>query len=242
MKFNKKYYSANFNERNKFSKINLIIIHYTAISETLDSIKYLRDKKNKVSCHYLISREGEIFQLVNLEKRAWHAGKSFWRGTRDINSSSIGIELVNSGLVNDYEDFDKKQILSLKKLLSYLKKLYKINDIGILGHSDIAPYRKLDPGKKFPWHLFSDYEIPKNLTKKNKFIRDLKEIQVLDFLLLLHYIGYDIRDALYNKNARIKLIKAFQSRFQQKCVNGKANIETLEIANNYHRMLTEIKN
>ena len=122
------------------------------------AIKRLQSRVAKVSCHYLISKKGKIYQLVKDKDVAWHAGKSRWKNDINLNSKSIGIELVNKGR----EDYPSVQIKTLLKLLSVLKKKYKINSNFVLGHEDIAPKRKIDPGPKFPWiELYN-----KNLSKK----------------------------------------------------------------------------
>ena len=121
MKFINKYKSANFNLRKKGHKIKYIILHYTAIKSDYKAIQHLICKKNKVSSHFLINKKGKIFSLVNIKKRAWHAGKSFWQGDNDINSNSIGIELDNTGHYINFERYTKKQVDSIK-LLKFLKR------------------------------------------------------------------------------------------------------------------------
>ena len=115
------------------------------------SIKRLKNPKFQVSCHYLINRKGKIFQMVKDENIAWHAGKSKWKKYNNLNPFSLGIELVNKGHRFGYQNFSKKHIRSLIKLCKNLKKKYKIPKENFLGHSDIAPLRKIDPGEKFPW-------------------------------------------------------------------------------------------
>ena len=159
MKFINKYKSVNFNVRKKGHKIKYIILHYTAIKSDYMAIKHLIDKKNEVSSHFLINKKGKIFSLVDIKKRACHAGQAFWKGDRDINSNSIGIELDNTGHYINFERYTKNQIDSLIKLLNFLKKKYKIDNINFLGHSDISPYRKNDPGEKFPWKKLSKHNL-----------------------------------------------------------------------------------
>ena len=139
-------------------RIKYIIIHYTGMKNQTVAIKRLQSKVAKVSCHYLISKKGKIYQLVEDQNIAWHAGKSRWENDVNLNSKSIGIELVNKG----DENYPKKQIESLIKILKRLKKKYKIKAKYILGHEDISPRRKKDPGPKFPWNkLYNN-----NLSKK----------------------------------------------------------------------------
>ncbi len=138
--------SPNFGLRSEGTDIEFIILHYTAMS-TEKSLERLCDPVHEVSCHYLIDPSGICYQLVDDRKRAWHAGKSYWRGYVDLNSRSLGIELVNSG----NENYPEAQMISLIRLLKYLIDSFKLNPKNVLGHSDIAPSRKLDPGKWFNW-------------------------------------------------------------------------------------------
>ena len=145
-----KYPSSNYGLRRIDTEIEFIILHYTAMS-TEKSLERLCDPVHEVSCHYLIDPSGVCYQLVDNNKRAWHAGKSYWRGYHDLNSRSLGIELVNSG----NEDYPEAQMKSLIKLLQHLIESLALNPKNILGHSDIAPTRKLDPGKWFNWQKLS---------------------------------------------------------------------------------------
>ena len=147
MKF-KKIYSPNFDQflnRN----IKYIIIHYTGMKNQKVAIKRLQSKVAKVSAHYLISKRGTIYQMVEDQNVAWHAGKSRWEKDVNLNSKSIGIEIVNNG----NEIFPNNQIKKLADLLKFLKKKYKIKKKYVLGHSHIAPKRKIDPGPMFPWNF-----------------------------------------------------------------------------------------
>ena len=145
-----KYPSSNYGLRRADTEIEFIILHYTAMS-TEKSLERLCDPVHEVSCHYLIDPSGVCYQLVDNNKRAWHAGKSYWRGYHDLNSRSLGIELVNSG----NEEYPEAQMKSLIKLLQHLIESLALNPKNILGHSDIAPARKLDPGKWFNWQKLS---------------------------------------------------------------------------------------
>ena len=220
MKYITKYKSPNYNSRNK-SKIKLIIIHYTALRNTKEAITYLCTKEKKVSAHYLISQNGIIYNLVNEKFRAWHAGQSFWQDIVDINSFSIGIELdYNPNGINN--KFSSKMMSSLKKLILKIKNKYKINKKNILAHSDIAPFRKKDPGKYFPWKLLEKEKIVsnfQNITKNdtkiiedwfNKYnIRSKKRI----IIFALSLIGYDTRQVYKNLKLYNKLISSYKSRY-----------------------------
>ena len=180
-----KFYSPNFsNKARSNKKITSIIIHYTGMQSERESLKRLVSLKSKVSCHYLISRSGKIFRIVKDHHIAWHAGKSMWGKYKNLNKNSIGIELVNKGHKYGYQSFTKIQIKKLIYLCKSLKRKYRIKNKLILGHSDIAPLRKIDPGEKFPWHYLSSKKIgfypaikkERNRSKKNKILESFLKI------------------------------------------------------------------
>ena len=233
-------YSPNFGTtKRKLNQIKFIIIHYTGMKKESDAIKRLTDIKSKVSCHYLIKNNGEIVVMVPDLYEAWHAGVSSWKNYNFLNKHSIGIEISNPGHDYNYKKFSNKQIHSLKKLSQFLIKKYKINQKNILGHSDIAPTRKKDPGEKFPWKYFAKLGIGKwhslsnrilvkkrrkkiNLMKKKKFFKNLSKI------------GYLIKSPIkLKKDQFLNLITcAFQRRFRQELINGKIDDECLAISQN----------
>jgi N-acetylmuramoyl-L-alanine amidase len=129
----------------------MIVLHYTGMTSGPAALARLRDPAAKVSAHYLIEEDGRVFALVAEERRAWHAGVSFWKGERDINAVSIGVELVNPGHEFGYRAFPEAQIAVLIDLLREIRERWTIPDARILGHSDVAPARKEDPGELFPW-------------------------------------------------------------------------------------------
>ncbi len=135
--------SRNFDER----RPNFVILHYTSSGYAESALRTLTDPASRVSAHYLIARDGRIFQLVDELARAWHAGESYWGGNRDLNSASIGIELDNDGA----GPYAETQVEALLALLADLKERYAIPAANFLGHSDVAPRRKVDPGRHFPW-------------------------------------------------------------------------------------------
>ena len=162
-------YSPNFNTKKRSrSKIKYLIYHYTGMKSESAAIKRLTNINSKVSCHYLIKINGEIVKMVPDLYVAWHAGISSWKKDVSLNSNSIGIEISNPGHGYGYRNFNNKQILSILSLSKQLKKKYKIKNENILGHSDIAPLRKKDPGEKFPWKLLNKKKIAlwHNLNKK----------------------------------------------------------------------------
>ena len=156
----KKLNSPNYSNRlRNLRSIKLIVIHYTGMQSRIVSLKRLLSKRSKVSCHYFIDRKGKIIRMLDDNKIAWHAGKSKWKKFSNLNKNSIGIELVNKGHDFGYEQFTQKQVNQLIKLCLYLKKKYKIKNSNIVGHSDIAPLRKRDPGEKFPWQKLQKKKI-----------------------------------------------------------------------------------
>jgi len=157
--FFKKYTSPNFNERKGGQNPSMLILHYTGMKTAKAALEHLCDPKSEVSAHYLIEENGKTHHLVPDNKRAWHAGLSHWRGETDINSASIGIELVNPGHEFGYTEFPDKQIKSLIKLCHKLLKTYNIMPSNVLGHSDIAITRKIDPGHLFPWERLAGQSI-----------------------------------------------------------------------------------
>ena len=163
-------YSPNFNSKKRSSKqIKFIIFHYTGMKKESAAIHRLTDIQSQVSCHYLIKNNGEIITMVPNLYTAWHAGKSAWGSYKSLNKNSIGIEITNPGHQFTYKEFSKKQISSILKLSKFLIKKYKINSKNILGHSDVAPDRKKDPGENFPWKYLSKNSIGlwHSLKKKN---------------------------------------------------------------------------
>lgn len=240
MKFIKKYKSPNFNTRQKTIIPKYIILHYTAMNSSLQALKYLCDANNRVSSHFLISKSGKIYELVDIKYRAWHAGLSYWKKNKDINSNSIGIEIDNSGHHLLFEEYPDKQINELKKLIIFLKKNYHIEDFNILGHSDISPYRKIDPGEKLPWGKILNIKSENNLKFKNTKDNITNEINFKrKALFLLSEIGYDIARAKKNKENFILLIKAYQMHYRQGLVNGRLDLETFQIIqNHYNELLT----
>ena len=199
------------------------------------AINRLISHSSQVSCHYLISRQGKIFQIVDDNRVAWHAGKSKWGKFVNLNKNSIGIELVNKGHKFGYQKFSTKQINALIKLCAKLKKKYKISNRFVLGHSDIAPLRKSDPGEKFPWVTLNRKRIGlwHSPSKRiNLFGKSKNKVIEKNFFKNLYKIGY----RYFNKERPSKkdkfIVKSFQRRFRQKKVDGKIDLECLEISYN----------
>ena len=229
----KDFYSPNFSKKKR--SIKLVIIHYTGMQSERESIKRLCNPLSKVSAHYLINQNGKIFKLVEDRHIAWHAGKSRWKKYKNLNKDSIGIELVNKGHQYGYNSFKKRQILSLEKLCKTLKKKYKIKTKNFLGHSDIAPLRKIDPGEKFPWRRLSIkkigiwHDFKAHFLKKNRKLKVSKK-EIKKFKKLLIKIGYFL--PLGKTKSFLSITKAFQRHFRKELISGILDRECLIIADN----------
>jgi N-acetylmuramoyl-L-alanine amidase len=231
-------YSPNFkSKRRGIKKIKFIIFHYTGMKKESEAISRLTDIQSEVSCHYLIKNNGEIVTMVPDSYIAWHAGKSSWRSNRSLNNNSIGIEITNPGHEFKYRKFSKKQIDSLLRLSKFLIKKYKINPKNVLGHSDVAPDRKKDPGEKFPWqYLFQNrvglwHTIKKQELIKNRTIK-ITKIEKELFINNLFKIGYPKKFPKTKSKERYLscIIEAFQRRFRQDLINSKVDQECLIIS------------
>ena len=232
-------YSPNFDyrKRNK-NEIKYLIFHYTGMKNDKLAIRKLTSLNSNVSCHYYITRSGKLIRMVPDLYIAWHAGESNWRNDKSLNYNSIGIEISNPGHQHGYIKFNKYQIQSLIKLSKFLIKKYKIKKKNILGHSDIAPTRKLDPGEKFPWKYLSKKKIgiwhTLNPQKLKSLRKKKSDLNLVIFLNYLKKIGYYIK---YNNiNELAKIIKIFQMRFRPEIINGKLDFECYEIAKSLYNL------
>lgn len=225
------YKSQNFDNRLNNAKIKYIILHYTE-TKTLDqAIKLLCSSKRKVSSHFVIDENGRIFNLVDENKRAWHAGVSSWQKEKKINDLSIGIEIVYEG-EKSKKTYTNSQISSLIVLINHLKEKHQIKQSNILGHSDIAPMRKIDPGIFFPWEELFKQKIgiwPKILKEKKDLI-DLPDKDFILFLKNLERIGFDkiIFEANFNKNKYI--INAFHRHYLIDHLNKKPSYFSYKVS------------
>ncbi len=146
--------SPNFDVRTKVP--DMLVLHYTGMETGEAALARLRDPEARVSSHYLVEEDGRIFRLVPEERRAWHAGVSFWKGEEGVNHASIGIEIVNPGHEFGYRPFPQAQIDAVIALVADIRSRWQIDDNRILGHSDVAPARKIDPGELFPWKRLAE--------------------------------------------------------------------------------------
>ena len=231
-------YSINFDTPERNNKdINFVIIHYTGMKSETAAIERLCNPKSKVSSHYFIKKNGEILNLIPDNYIAWHAGKSRWKKKNFLNKNSIGIEIQNPGHSFNYPNFSENQIVALKKLLRFLMKKYKVLKKNVLGHSDIAPERKKDPGEKFPWYSLSKqgfcvwHKLNKKDLKKSRKI-SLSNFDKKVFIKNLNKIGYNCTRGYRNDIKQRLLTIAFQRRFRQELIDGKIDKECLLISKN----------
>lgn len=200
--------SPNWNERKL--PVSMVVLHYTGMRTATDALERMCDPAAEVSAHYMIDEDGTVTLLVPEEKRAWHAGRSYWRGITDINSASIGIELVNPGHEWGYRPFPDAQMEALIPLLADIVKRHNIPRANVVGHSDIAPARKDDPGELFDWPLLARYRLALPIPKPT--MRLLYDNDSA-FFLALERFGYDIS---HGRAA----VRAFQRRWRPHKITG----------------------
>lgn len=200
--------SPNFDDR--ALPVTMLVLHYTGMPDAASAIAWLANPEARVSAHYVVAEDGQIVRMVDETRRAWHAGKSHWRGITDVNSASIGIEIVNPGHEWGYRPFPEQQIDALVPLVADIVERYGIAPANVVGHSDIAPARKQDPGELFPWHVLAKRRLA--LARPS---RNLMDPPWTDggFMLALERFGYDIADAE-------AAVVAFQRRFRPEHVDG----------------------
>ena len=200
--------SPNFDARD--SGITMVVLHYTGMRDAESAIQRLRDPEARVSCHYLVAEDGQILRMVDEEQRAWHAGLSYWRGVHGVNSCSVGIEIVNPGHEFGYRPFTEQQMAALLPLVADIVGRHGVVPANVVGHSDVAPARKQDPGELFDWGRLARHglAIPRPT-------RSLVDPHWTDggFLLALERWGYDVHDAP-------AAVTAFQRRFRPELVDG----------------------
>ncbi len=190
--------------------VSMLVLHYTGMPDAAGALERLCDAAAKVSAHYLIDEDGTVTRLVPERRRAWHAGRSYWRGTTDVNSASVGIELVNPGHEWGYRPFPEAQMESLIPLVADIIKRHHIPRANVVGHSDVAPARKEDPGELFEWDLLARYRLalPRpELRIRSPYANDGA------FYLALERFGYDIADGL-------AAVRAFQRRWRPATIDG----------------------
>ncbi len=209
--------SPNYDERRL--PVSLLVLHYTGMADAAAALDRLRDAEAKVSSHYLVAEDGQVVRLVDEAKRAWHAGRAHWRGIDDVNSASIGIELVNPGHEHGYRPFPEAQMDALMPLMAEIVGRWGITRGNIVGHSDVAPARKQDPGELFDWERLARVRLA--LPRPRKFLADPHWTDG-GFLLALERFGYDVIDGE-------AATRAFQRRFRPETVDGVIDGETRAI-------------
>ncbi|UVO55858.1 N-acetylmuramoyl-L-alanine amidase [Sphingomonas sp. SUN039] len=201
--------SPNFDERKR--PVSIIVLHYTGMQSADLAIRQLTIPESKVSSHYVVAEDGQILRLVAEDKRAWHAGRSHWREvTDDVNSASVGIEIVNPGHEWGYRPFPEAQIESVIELVADIKSRHSITRGNVVGHSDVAPARKQDPGELFPWARLAKVRLALPRPTRNLIDPNWTDA---GFLLALERFGYDVSD-------RLAAVVAFQRRFRPELLDG----------------------
>ena len=212
--------SPNHDARPAGQRIDILLLHYTGMKSAREALDRLVDPAAKVSAHYLVEEDGAVWRLVPEERRAWHAGVSAWDGMRDINARSIGIELVNPGHEFGYRPFPEAQNDALLPLLAEIVKRHDVPRANVVGHSDVAPARKTDPGELFPWDRLAEYRLclprPEKLELGDPFDNDGA------FYLALERFGYDITEGR-------KAVEAFQRRWRPERIDGEIDGEVRAI-------------
>ncbi len=208
-------HSPSPNQNDRAAAVSMVVLHYTGMKSGEEALERLCDKRSQVSAHYLIDEQGKVFAMVPEERRAWHAGRSYWRGVTDVNSAAIGIELVNPGHEWGYRPFPEAQMEALLPLLAAMLKRWDIPRANVVGHSDVAPARKEDPGELFDWELLAAHKLalprPK-LRIPSPYANDGA------FYLALERFGYDVADGP-------AAMRAFQRRWRPHIIDGQVDGE-----------------
>ena len=220
--------SPNFDARR--APPDMVILHYTGMQTGEAAIARLRDPKARVSAHYVVEEDGEVFRLVPEERRAWHAGKSFWRGETDCNARSIGIEIVNPGHEWGYRAFPDHQVEAVIGLLDGIRSRWEVPDGRIIGHSDVAPDRKEDPGELFPWKRLAEaghglWAEPAAAPGAALDIGD-EGPGVFIFQAGLTKLGYDAAPSGQFDAATATIVRAFQRHWRPERIDAIADGET----------------
>jgi len=224
--------SANFGERNRGRQPDMIVLHYTGMPDVDEAISRLCTAGTDVSAHYIVLEDGRIVQCVPESKRAWHAGVSSWAGEEDINSCSIGVEIVNRGHEWGYPDFPLRQIAAVIALCRGIMLRRKVPPHRVLAHSDVAPARKKDPGEKFPWHSLANSGVghwvqPAPIVRGESLRLGSISDAVRDLQLALARYGYGVPITAKYDGPTMEVVTAFQRHFRPALVDGIADLSTL---------------
>lgn len=220
--------SPNFDARTTLPDI--IVLHYTGMQTGEGALARLRDPEAKVSSHYMVEEDGRVFRLVPEERRAWHAGRSFWKGQTDINSASIGVEIVNPGHEFGYRPFPDAQIASVIALVADIRTRWIVEDGKIVGHADVAPDRKEDPGELFPWKHLAEAGhglwVEPPAAPGEPLGEGEEGAGVFALQAGLTRLGYDCAPSGKYDARTAAVIRAFQRHWRQERVDGIADGET----------------
>ncbi len=224
--------SPNYGERKGVTSPDMIVLHYTGMSDAASAIVRLCTAGTEVSAHYVVLEDGNIVQCVRESERAWHAGAASWAGESDINSRSIGIEIVNRGHDLGYTDFPLRQIAAVIALCKGIMLRREIPKHRVLGHSDVAPSRKKDPGEKFPWRLLADSGVglwvePAPIVHGPQIMLGAHGDDVLDLQRALATFGYGVPLSGQYDAATMDVVAAFQRHFRPERIDGSADRSTL---------------
>lgn len=235
--------SPNFGPRREGARPEIIVLHYTGMETGEAAESWLCHPSSEVSSHYLVHEDGRIIQMVRESDRAWHAGKSSWRGETDVNSSSVGIEIANPGHALGYHDFSDAQIEAVIGLCQGIAGRHRIKSENVLAHSDVAPGRKIDPGEKFPWkHLASagvGHFIEAAPIGSGRLLSagDRGEpVETLQSMLALYGYAVEI-NGIFDSQTKI-VVEAFQRHFRTERIDGVADNSTVETL---HRLLSALR-
>jgi N-acetylmuramoyl-L-alanine amidase len=215
--------SPNQDDRPADTPIDMLILHYTGMRSAQEAIDRLRDPQARVSAHYVVDQDGAVLRLVPEERRAFHAGVSYWRGHRGLNARSIGIEMVNPGHEWGYRDFPVLQLAAVCDLCLAILARHPIPPRNVVAHSDVAPERKQDPGEKFDWKSLAENGVglwPENVCGRGAGISSMQQVRTA-----LAEIGYDVNDA--SDAVLTAVLRAFQRHWRQEAVTGEADPGTL---------------
>ena len=234
--------SPNFGPRRDTLRPDMIVLHYTGMASGAGAEAWLCDPSSEVSSHYLVHEDGRVVQMVRESDRAWHAGKSSWLGRTDINSCSVGIEVVNPGHTLGYRAFPRRQIGAVIELCAGIAGRHSIPAPRVLAHSDVAPGRKVDPGEKFPWKaLFAagvGHLVPAAPIKAGAALKAGDagpDVEALQSMLALYGYGVEISGIFDQTTATV--VAAFQRHFRPQRVDGIADQSTIETL---HRLLAAL--
>jgi N-acetylmuramoyl-L-alanine amidase len=224
--------SANFGERNKGRLPDMILLHYTGMPDAQGAIAQLCTAGTDVSAHYIVLEDGRIVQCVPESKRAWHAGVASWAGEEDINSCSIGVEIVNGGHDWGYPEFPLRQIAAVIALCRGIMLRRNVPSHRVLAHSDVAPSRKKDPGEKFPWHSLANSGVghwvqPAPIVRSGGLRQGATGDEVRGLQQALARYGYGLSITGKYDTTTLEVVTAFQRHFRPAKVDGIADHSTL---------------